>query len=47
VLLRVDTEAGHGVGSTKTQKDEEFADIATFIFWRAGRPGWQPTQADH
>ena len=43
VLLRVEVEAGHGIGSTKTQRDEEFADVASFIFWRAGRPEWRPT----
>jgi len=42
VLLRVEEEAGHGVGSTGTQKDEESADFASFVFWRAGRPTWQP-----
>jgi len=42
VLLRVETDAGHGIGSTKSQRDQEFADIIAFIFWRAGRPGWQP-----
>jgi len=42
VLLRIDEEAGHGIGSTKTQRDDEFADIAAFIFWRADRPGWRP-----
>ncbi|MBV8136248.1 MAG: prolyl oligopeptidase family serine peptidase [Deltaproteobacteria bacterium] len=47
VLLRVEEEAGHGIGSTKTQKDQEWADIGAFIFWRAGREGWQPTGAGH
>jgi prolyl oligopeptidase len=47
VLLRVEEEAGHGVGSTKTQRDQEFADIASFIFWRAGRPGWRPDLSVH
>jgi prolyl oligopeptidase len=42
VLLRVEEEAGHGIGSTKSQRDMEFADIAAFIFWRLRRPGWQP-----
>jgi prolyl oligopeptidase len=42
VLLRVEADAGHGIGSTKTQRDQEYADIVSFIFWRAGRPGWQP-----
>jgi prolyl oligopeptidase len=41
-LLRVDVEAGHGLGSTRTQYDELFADIDAFVFWRSGWPGWQP-----
>jgi prolyl oligopeptidase len=43
-LLRVDPEAGHGVGSTRTQYDELFADIDAFVFWRSGSPGWQPSR---
>jgi len=42
VLLRIDPEAGHGIGSTKTQTDELAADWIAFVFWRAGREGWQP-----
>lgn len=42
VLLRVDLEAGHGIGSTKTQNDELYADMISFIFWRAGLPEWRP-----
>ena len=42
-LLRVDLDNGHGVGATKAQNDQLFADIFSFIFWRAGRPGWAPT----
>jgi len=43
VLLRVDADAGHGViGSTKTQSDQENADIYSFIFWRAGVADWRP-----
>jgi prolyl oligopeptidase len=44
ILLRIDEEAGHGVGSTKTQTDALGADIIAFVFWRAGLPDWQPTQ---
>jgi prolyl oligopeptidase len=44
VLLRIDEEAGHGIGSTKTQGDELQADIIAFVFWRAGLPEWQPAQ---
>jgi prolyl oligopeptidase len=42
VLLRVDAQAGHGVGSTKTQGDELSADWIAFVFWRAGLKDWQP-----
>jgi prolyl oligopeptidase len=42
VLLRIDEEAGHGIGSTKTQSDSVTADWIAFIFWRAGVPEWQP-----
>lgn len=43
VLLRVDTQAGHGIGSTKTQGDELSTDWIAFVFWRAGLKDWQPT----
>jgi prolyl oligopeptidase len=43
VLLRIDEEAGHGIGSTKTQTDRLTADWIAFIFWQAGLPDWQPT----
>ena len=42
VLLRVDLENGHGVGSTRAQVDELYADFFSFVFWLSGRPGWQP-----
>jgi prolyl oligopeptidase len=42
VLLRIDEEAGHGIGSTKTQTDALTADWIAFVFWRAGLPEWQP-----
>jgi prolyl oligopeptidase len=44
VLLRIDEEAGHGVGSTKTQTDTLTADWIAFVFWRAGLPEWQPKE---
>jgi prolyl oligopeptidase len=43
VLLRIDEEAGHGIGSTRTQSDELTADWIAFEFWRAGLQNWQPT----
>jgi prolyl oligopeptidase len=42
VLLRIDEEAGHGIGSTKTQTDTLTADWIAFVFWRAGLSEWQP-----
>jgi prolyl oligopeptidase len=42
VLLRVQADAGHGIGSTRVQRDEETADIAMFILWRTGDPRYQP-----
>lgn len=43
-LLRVDAEAGHGIGSTKTQTDALTADWIAFVFWRSGLPDWQPVR---
>jgi prolyl oligopeptidase len=42
VLLRVDYDAGHGMGSTKTQRDVELADEIAFLFWRVEVAGFQP-----
>ncbi len=42
VLLRIDYEAGHGVGSTKTQLVQERADIFTFMMWQFGMKDYQP-----
>lgn len=42
VLLRVDYEAGHGVGSTKTQREQLLADEWSFLLWQFGVPGFQP-----
>jgi prolyl oligopeptidase len=43
VLLRLDYEAGHGIGTTKRQVEEETADIWTFVLWQAGVPDFQPS----
>jgi len=42
ILLRVDYEAGHGFGSTKTQEEEMMADGMSFNLWQFGVPGFQP-----
>ena len=44
VLLRVDYEAGHGFGSTKTQIEDEMADEMSFLLWQFGEPGFQPAK---
>ena len=41
VLLRLDYESGHGVGSTKAQRNAERADILAFLMWQFGEPGFQ------
>jgi prolyl oligopeptidase len=35
-LLRIDFAAGHGIGSTRSQREDEYADIYAFAFWQAG-----------
>lgn len=42
VLLRIDFGAGHGMGSTRTQRDALWADIYGFTLWRAGVAEFQP-----
>ncbi|CAD5371701.1 S9 family peptidase [Rubrivivax sp. A210] len=36
-LLRLDLQAGHGVGSTVSQRDAEEADIQAFLLWQTGK----------
>ena len=42
ILLRVDFDAGHGLGSSRTQREEQFADEWTFLLWQTGDPAFQP-----
>ncbi|MGC6331004.1 prolyl oligopeptidase family serine peptidase [Rhizorhabdus sp. FW153] len=42
VLLRVDFDAGHGVGSTRAQSDALAADSYAFVLWRTGAKAFQP-----
>jgi prolyl oligopeptidase len=42
VLLRLDYQAGHGVGSTREQVLGERADLFAFALWQMGVPGYQP-----
>jgi prolyl oligopeptidase len=41
VLLDLDFDAGHGVGSTKLQRQRMAADYYAFLFWRTGHPDFQ------
>lgn len=45
VLLRVDFDAGHGLGSTRQQADAERADEYSFALWRSEASGFQPKVA--
>ncbi|MDP2008091.1 MAG: prolyl oligopeptidase family serine peptidase [Rubrivivax sp.] len=42
VLLRLDYNSGHGIGSTKTQVFDERADVFAFLMWQFGMPGYAP-----
>jgi prolyl oligopeptidase len=42
VLLRVDYESGHGMGTSRARRDEELADIYSFLMWQFGDPQFQP-----
>jgi prolyl oligopeptidase len=42
VLLRIEIDAGHGIGSTLSQRNRETADIIAFLLWRTGDPRYQP-----
>lgn len=42
VLIRIDDDAGHGVGSTREQAAAQQADMFAFLFWRLGHPDFQP-----
>ena len=42
ILLRVEADAGHGIGSTRDQRDRETGDEIAFMLWRTGDPRYQP-----
>ena len=42
ILLRVDFDAGHGIGSTRAQQDREAVDSYLFLLWQTGVHGYQP-----
>jgi len=45
VLVRLDYDAGHGIGNTKAQVFDEVADIYAFTLWQLGVPAFQPRAA--
>jgi prolyl oligopeptidase len=42
VLLRVDYDAGHGIGSSLPQRANQLADEWSFALWQMGEVGFQP-----
>jgi prolyl oligopeptidase len=46
ILLRVDYEAGHGIGSTKPQQEQELADEWSFLFWQFGDDRFQMSASE-
>lgn len=45
VLLRIDFDAGHGMGSRRSQLDATWTDIFSFVLWQAGMPEFQPPRS--
>ena len=42
ILLLTDFDSGHGMGDTKEENFEKFANIFSFFYWQAGHPDFQP-----
>ncbi|MFO1409302.1 MAG: prolyl oligopeptidase family serine peptidase [Steroidobacteraceae bacterium] len=45
VLLRIDYDAGHGIGSNRSQREQQLADEWSFALWQMGDPAFQPLSA--
>jgi prolyl oligopeptidase len=43
VLLDIDYESGHGIGSTQAQLTRRRTDVLAFLLWQVGDPNFQPT----
>ena len=41
-LLRIDYDAGHGMGSNRSQREQALADAWSFALWQMGDAGFQP-----
>ncbi|RKP46998.1 prolyl oligopeptidase family serine peptidase [Trinickia fusca] len=44
VLLRIDYDGGHGMGSSVSQYSSKMADEWSFALWQMGKSGFQPKQ---
>ena len=42
MILRVETDASHGIGSTLSQRNNKTADILGFLLWRTADARYQP-----
>ena len=42
VFMRLDGQAGHGVGSTAQQAASQLSDIYAYLLWRLGKLGTKP-----
>jgi prolyl oligopeptidase len=42
VLLRVDFDAGHGRGSSRSQLNQQLTDERSLVLWQTGDPEFQP-----
>lgn len=42
ILLRVDFDEGHGLGSSRPQRERLLADQFNFVLWQSGDPEFQP-----
>jgi prolyl oligopeptidase len=42
ILLRVDFDEGHGLGSSRPQRERLLADQFSFVLWQSGDPEFQP-----
>jgi prolyl oligopeptidase len=46
VLLRLDMQSGHGLGTPRDRSNAELADIYSFLLWQMGEPEFQPKPAN-
>jgi prolyl oligopeptidase len=44
ILLRVDFDEGHGLGSSRPQRERLMADQFSFILWQSGDPEFRPVK---